>query len=93
MVDWFDTDGRRFVLALPNSPRVCDPRGLTERESQVVAYAGMGQTNKLIAYRLGLSTSRVSMLLRSAMRKLKVKTRAQLVLKMREFQALQLETP
>jgi DNA-binding CsgD family transcriptional regulator len=88
MVDWFDTDGRRFVLALPNAPHVTDPRGLTERESQVVAYAVLGQTNKMIAYRLGLSKSRVSMLLRGAMRKLNVQTRAQLVLKMRDFQAV-----
>ena len=27
LVDYFDTDGRRFVLALPNSPHVTDPRG------------------------------------------------------------------
>ena len=89
MVDWFDTDGRRFVLALPNSPDVSDPRGLSERESQVVAYAVLGQTNKMIAYRLGLSRSRVSMLLRAAMRKLDVQTRTQLVLKMRDFEALE----
>jgi len=88
MVDWFDTDGRRFVLALPNSPGVSDPRGLSERESQVVTYAVSGQTNKLIAYRLGLSTSRVSMLLRGAMQKLGVQTRTQLVLKMRSFDRL-----
>jgi DNA-binding CsgD family transcriptional regulator len=86
MVDWFDTDGRRFVLALPNAPHVSDPRGLNGREGQVVTYAVLGQTNKLIAYRLGLSASRVSMLLRSAMRKLNVETRTQLVLKMRDFQ-------
>jgi len=89
MVDWFDTDGRRFVLALPNSPSVTDPRGLSERESQVVTYAVLGQTNKMIAYRLGLSTSRVSMLLRDAMQKLGVQTRTQLVLKMRNFERLE----
>ncbi len=88
MVDWFDTDGRRFVLALPNSPHIADPRGLSERESQVVDYVALGQTNKLIAYRLGLSRSHVSMLLRGAMRKLNVQTRAQLILKLRNFQAL-----
>lgn len=88
MVDWFDTDGRRFVLALPNAPRATDPRGLTERESQVVECAVLGQTNKMIAYRLGLSKSRISMLLRGAMRKLNVQTRGQLVLKMRDFQAM-----
>ena len=87
-VDWFDTDGRRFVLAIPNSPEVMDPRGLNERERQVVGYAASGQTNKMIAYRLGLSRSRVSLLLRSAMRKLGSKTRAQLVQRLREFEGL-----
>ena len=32
MVDWFDSDDRHYVLAIPNSPYVSDPRGLTERE-------------------------------------------------------------
>ncbi len=88
MVDWFDSDGRRFVLAIPNSPHVSDPRGLIERESQVVAYAVFGHTNKMIGYHLGLSTSRVSLHLRNAMRKLGARTRAQLVKKMRDFQSL-----
>lgn len=88
IVDWFDTDGRRFVLAIPNSPEVSDPRGLSERESQVVAFAVMGHANKMIAYRLGLSTSRISTLLRSAMHKLGVRTRAHLVRKLHEFQSI-----
>ncbi len=89
IVDWFDTDGRRFVLAIPNPPEVTDPRGLSKRESQVVTAAAMGHSNKMIAYRLGLSTSRVSTVLRSAMRKMGVRTRAQLVKRMRGFQALE----
>jgi len=89
MVDWFDSDGRRFVLAIPNSPHTGDPRGLSERESQVVAEAVLGHTNKLIAYRLGLSTSRVSLLLRSSMRKLHTRTRAQLIEKMSSYPRLQ----
>jgi DNA-binding CsgD family transcriptional regulator len=88
MVDWFDTDERRYVLAIPNAPNVTDPRGLSERENQVVAAAVLGHTNKMIAYRLGLSTSRVSTLLRNAMRKLGCRTRAQLVSYMRDFKAL-----
>jgi DNA-binding CsgD family transcriptional regulator len=43
---------------------------LTERERQVLAYADLGQSNKLIAYSLGLSTSTVSTLLSRARRKL-----------------------
>lgn len=88
IVDWFDSDGRRFVLGLSNPPDVTDPRGLTERERQVVTYAILGQTNKMIGYRLGLSKSRVSVLLRSAMKKLGVETRVQLIRKIRDFESL-----
>jgi DNA-binding CsgD family transcriptional regulator len=42
----------------------------------------------VVAYHLGLSTSRVSLHLRNAMRKLGARTRAQLVKKMRDFQSL-----
>lgn len=82
MVEWFDTDRRRYILAVPNAPRVSDPRGLTKRECQVVAYAALGESKKLIAYRLGISGPRTSQALRSAMRKLCVKTQAQLVEKL-----------
>jgi DNA-binding CsgD family transcriptional regulator len=85
LVDWFDSDGRRFVLALPNPPDVVDPRRLTERETQVVAYASFGHANKFIAYQLGISRARVSMLLASSMRKLHVRTLAQLVKKVRDL--------
>jgi DNA-binding CsgD family transcriptional regulator len=87
MVEWFDTDRRRYILAVPNAPRVLDPRGLTKRESQVVAYAAMGESHKLIAYRLGISRSRTSGALSSAMRKLGVKTQPQLVEKLSALQA------
>ena len=62
-----------------------DPRGLTERENQVCTYAALGETNKLISYRLGISPSKVSTALRSAMRKLDFQTRAQLVEKLSAF--------
>jgi len=87
-VDWFDSDGRRFVLGLPNAPNVTDPRGLTDREMQVVSYVLFGQTNKLIAYNLGLSKGRVSTLLRSAMRKIGVQTRSQLISRLHDFGAI-----
>jgi DNA-binding CsgD family transcriptional regulator len=83
LVDWFDTDGRRFVLAKPNVPNIGDPRGLTEREAQVATYAAHGESGKLIGYRLGLSNATISKALDSAMHKLAVKTQAQLVEKMR----------
>ena len=79
LVDWFDSDRRRFILAMPNPPEVRDPRGLSEQECQVVTYAMLGETNKLIAYRTGLSPPRVSALLKSAMHKLGAKSKAELV--------------
>jgi DNA-binding CsgD family transcriptional regulator len=85
LVDWFDSDGRRFVLARPNAPNVGDPRGLTEREARIATYAARGETGKAIGYRLGLSKTAVSRSLNSAMHKLGVKTQAELVEKMRGF--------
>lgn len=86
IVSWFDSDQRRYVLAVPNPPNVLDPRGLTKRESQVAAYAAMGESHKAIAYRLGISPSRVSDALASTMRKLRVKTQPQLVERLRTLQ-------
>lgn len=83
LVDSFDSDGRRFVVAVPNAPGAEDARGLTAREQQVIEYAGRGESSKVISYELGVSRQRISMLLTSAMRKLGVRTQAELVLKMR----------
>jgi DNA-binding CsgD family transcriptional regulator len=91
LVDWFDTDGRRFVLAVPNPPDVVDPRGLTEREMQVVTYASFGHSNKLIGYQLGISGARVSTLLSSSMRKLGARTHAQLVKKIGDLRGLRVK--
>ncbi len=88
MVDWFDSGGRRFVLAVPNGPTVNDPRGLTKQEAQVVSFITTGHTNKLVGYQLGLSQARVSALVNSAMHKLGARTRAQLVKRWRDFAGL-----
>lgn len=87
VVDSFDSDGRRFILALSNAHHVHDPRGLTEREYQVAAHASTGDSCKLISYRLGISRSRVSALLRRVMLKLGVHTRAELMIKIRAWLA------
>ncbi len=87
-VDYFDTDGRRYVLGIPNAPNVRDPRGLNEREMQVVTYAAQGMTNKIIGYHLGVSKGRVSGILSTAMKKLNVHTRAGLIKKLIDFGAI-----
>jgi DNA-binding CsgD family transcriptional regulator len=79
LVDRFDTDGRRYLVARKNDPDVRDPRALTLRERQVLAYAAMGHPLKLIAYSLGLSLSTVSVNRRMAMRKLGLEHHADIV--------------
>ena len=60
LVDHFDSDGRRYVVAHRNDANVPDARGLTLRERQVMAYAALGHANKVIAYELGLAPSTVA---------------------------------
>jgi DNA-binding CsgD family transcriptional regulator len=87
LVDWFDSDGRRFIIAKLNTPTRGCPRGLTTRERQVALCAALGESSKLTGYRLGISPSRVSALLKAAMRKLGVRTKVQLVVMVRILSA------
>jgi DNA-binding CsgD family transcriptional regulator len=79
LVDRFDTDGRRFLVARKNDPQLEDPRALSLRERQVLAYAAMGHPLKLIAYELGLSASVVGTHRANAMRKLGLRSHADVV--------------
>jgi len=76
LVDRFDSDGRRFLVARKNDPEVTDPRALTLRERQVLAYVAMGHSLKLVAYSLGVSANSVSNTRVTAMRKLGLRTQA-----------------
>jgi DNA-binding CsgD family transcriptional regulator len=78
LVDRFDADGRRFLLACRNDPKPSAPLGLTLDERQVVGYIGLGHSNKLIGYELGRSQAWVSAHLKSALSKLGVRTRTEL---------------
>jgi DNA-binding CsgD family transcriptional regulator len=78
LVDHFDTDGKRLVLARRNSPTVPEIGALGKRERQVAAYAAYGFSIKEIGYELGLGASAVSNHLRTALRKLRLKTRGEL---------------
>jgi DNA-binding CsgD family transcriptional regulator len=69
-VEHFERDGKRYYLAHRNNPELAPDRALTAQEKQVLAYAELGHSNKLIGYSLGLATSTVSTLLTSARRKL-----------------------
>jgi DNA-binding CsgD family transcriptional regulator len=75
LLDHFDSDGRRFVVARRNTSDVPDAAELTERERQVLAYAALGHTNKLVAYELGITASTVRVLFARAAKKLGASSR------------------
>jgi DNA-binding CsgD family transcriptional regulator len=78
LVDSFERDGRRYLVARRNDPTLAQPMELTQRERQILAYAALGHPNKCIAYALGLAPSTVSSHLVSGMRRLGLENRAEL---------------
>lgn len=83
MVDWFDQEDRRVILIRKVRTRPVVTRVVGPGEYEVAGSAALGETGKQICYSLGLSPSRVSRSVRSLMRKLKVRTHAELVLQIR----------
>jgi DNA-binding CsgD family transcriptional regulator len=78
LVDHFDTDGKRFLLAVKNTSQI-DPRAnLSPRERRVCALVAMGHRDKEIAYTLGLTLGSVTAALHRARQKLAVSSRAEL---------------
>jgi DNA-binding CsgD family transcriptional regulator len=78
LVDYFDSDGRRFLVAHRNEPEVVDPRGLTAREREAAEQLGRGYAPKEIAYALGLAPSTVANALGRARGKLGLGSLAEL---------------
>lgn len=79
LLDRFEADGRRYVVAHPNEPKVRDPRGLTQREAVVATLASRGHADKLIAYELGIAQGTVTALMNRVLRKLGARSRTELV--------------
>jgi DNA-binding CsgD family transcriptional regulator len=79
LIDQLERDGRRYIVARENAPRVPGPEALTERERQVVGFAKLGHSNKLIAYDLGIADSTVRVLIARAAFKLGVRTRDEVI--------------
>ncbi|MFO0614573.1 MAG: LuxR C-terminal-related transcriptional regulator [Polyangiaceae bacterium] len=78
LVDSFDRDGKRWLLARANHSLGPALGALQPRERDVVSGVAAGRPLKLIAYELGLPLSTVASTLRRAMRKLRVGSRAEL---------------
>lgn len=79
LLDQFDSDGRRFVVARRNPPELTCHLALSENEARVAKLISMGQSSKYVAYSLGLSEPSVCHHLEGALLKLGLKTRADLV--------------
>jgi DNA-binding CsgD family transcriptional regulator len=79
LLDHFESDGKRYVVARENAVCVSAFADLTFREREVLASAAQGRTNKAVAYELGLAHSTVRVLLARAAKKLGVRDRAALV--------------
>ena len=70
LVEHVDTDGKRMITAQRNESATSGTIGLSQHEQQVLSYATLGHSNKLIAYELGLAHSTVRVLLARAASKL-----------------------
>jgi DNA-binding CsgD family transcriptional regulator len=79
LIDHFERDGRRWVLAIDNRPVPVGLAQLSRREREVVRQAVLGLSNKAIAYNTGLAHSTVRVLLARAAAKLGAHSRAELV--------------
>ncbi|MDX2090347.1 MAG: helix-turn-helix transcriptional regulator [Kofleriaceae bacterium] len=78
LVDHFDSDGKRFIVAAENRPHIRDPRALRQRESAALELARGGAAPKDIAYALGISPSNARSLLAGALKKLGLANRGDL---------------
>lgn len=77
-VEAVERDGRRYVVARRSEAGPGRRGGLSRREREVATYSAQGMGIKEVASVLGLSSSTIGTHLASAMRKLKVRTRAEL---------------
>jgi DNA-binding CsgD family transcriptional regulator len=78
LVDRFDSDGKRYLIAMRNEPAGARVATLRPREAQIVALVALGRSSKLIAYELGMNEATVSRYMASAMGKLGITSRAAL---------------
>jgi DNA-binding CsgD family transcriptional regulator len=84
LVDHFESDGKRYVVARVNEAFERRVESLSARERQVADFTALGHASKLIAYELGLSDSTVRVLLMRVYAKLGVRGRAEFLRAWRE---------
>ena len=79
LADQFEGSGRRFYVAVRNPPEIADSKALTRREAEVVSYLACGTKTQAAAYALGLDEVTIRGYLRTALAKLNMRSRAELI--------------
>lgn len=88
LVDSFERDGRRYILAVENREPAPGFHLLSVREREVIRQALLGRDNKAIAYEMGLAQSTVRVLMARAAVKVGARSRRDLLHK-----AMKVQTP
>ena len=79
IVGRYDRHDRQVLVARENDATLTKSRALSDRERQIVEHASTGKSNKQIGCEVGLSVGSVSGYLTSALRKMGLRSRAELV--------------
>jgi DNA-binding NarL/FixJ family response regulator len=74
LLDRFESDGRRYVVARRNEPDPPNPLALTLRERQVLWHLVQGDAMKVVGYALGIKASALSIVAKSLLLKLGVRS-------------------
>jgi DNA-binding CsgD family transcriptional regulator len=78
LLERFDTDGRRLLVAYRNDIDAPDPRALGPREKELLGLLSRGLSNKEITEHLGIAPATVSFHLKGAARKLGMRSTVEL---------------
>ena len=79
LVEAYELDGKQYIVARCDDTWRAKRRPLSRRESQVLGLAVLGDSNKVIAYKLGIAPSTVGVLLHRAAEKLACHSRPELL--------------
>ncbi|MCB9617261.1 MAG: helix-turn-helix transcriptional regulator [Sandaracinus sp.] len=83
LVDEYEEDGRRYVVARRNPLGTKDPRGFTEREHEVAELLANGASTKEVAYALGISVAAVGAHVKALVTKVGARNRTHLITALR----------
>ncbi len=79
LVESFEENGRRYIVARENQAEARSFSDLTDRERQIVVHASLGMSNKQIAFALGISDATVRVLMARAAKRFGVRSRKELL--------------